>query len=134
MAQWPCILIIVERYRRSKGLIHFTQENIYLLHFSCISHVVHIYYTCSTYCPTETIGGTSKKLGCRIFYMAKLNLENYSEKELCDLVESRWKSSEELWDTVDKVTRQNQALYENRSEWLANIPERRRRWQVQANR
>ena len=66
--------------------------------------------------------------------MAKLDLQNYTEKEKCDLVESRWKSSSELWDTVEKITSQNKALYENRSEWLGQIPERRSRYRVQANR
>lgn len=64
----------------------------------------------------------------------KLDLSTYSEKEKCDLVEGRWRSSEELWDTVKKVTRQNQALYENRADWLGMLPERRQRYRVQANR
>lgn len=64
----------------------------------------------------------------------KLDLLQYKPEELAALVESRWTSSSELWDTVLKVTSANKALYENRAEWLGLIPERRRNYRVQANR
>ena len=64
----------------------------------------------------------------------RLDLTNYSDEEKTKLVEARWSSSSELWDTVTKITRENTAIYENRADWLGLIPERRRRWRVQANR
>ncbi len=64
----------------------------------------------------------------------KIDLTTYSDTDKCALVESRWTSSSELWDTVKKVTRDNTAIYENRADWLGLIPEKRRRWRVQANR
>lgn len=73
-------------------------------------------------------------MGCRIFYMAKLDITKYSDEELSKLVEARWKSSETLWEIIQRVTVDNQAAYENRSQWLGTIPERRRKFQVQANR
>lgn len=64
----------------------------------------------------------------------KLDLTNYKDEEKAALVESRWTSSSELWDTVKRVTQENTAIYENRAGWLEGMPERRRKWRVQANR
>lgn len=64
----------------------------------------------------------------------KLDLLTYKDEEKAALVESRWSSSSELWDTVSKVTRENTAIYENRADWLGYIPERRKKFRVQANR
>lgn len=64
----------------------------------------------------------------------KIDIEKYSDEEKAALVESRWRSSSELWDTVQKVTKVNTAIYENKADWLDLIPEKRRRWRVQANR
>lgn len=54
--------------------------------------------------------------------------------EINELVNNRWASSSELWDTVNRVYKQNTAIYQNSSEWLGTIPEKRRKYQVQANR
>lgn len=64
----------------------------------------------------------------------KLNLDSYNDTEKAALVESRWTSSSELWDKVNTITAQNTAIYENRSDWLNSIPQRRRNYRVQANR
>lgn len=50
------------------------------------------------------------------------------------LVEARWSSSSELWEVLDNTYKANTAIYANKSEWLKGIPERRRKFQVQANR
>lgn len=50
------------------------------------------------------------------------------------LVEARWSSSSELWDIVEKTYKQNTAIYENKADWLDLIPERRRKYRIQANR
>jgi len=64
----------------------------------------------------------------------KLDLTQYTDSEKAALVESRWSSSDELWEVVGRVTRDNKALYENKADWLGRISERRRSWRVQANR
>ncbi len=66
--------------------------------------------------------------------MSKLDIEKYSDSDKALLIENRWKSSDSVWDIVKRIYEQNTALYENKSEWLKYIPERRRRFQVQANR
>lgn len=66
--------------------------------------------------------------------MAKIDIEKYSDIDKAKLIENRWASSESVWDTINRVYESNTAIYENRSEWLKNIPERRRKFQVQANR
>lgn len=50
------------------------------------------------------------------------------------LVEARWSSSSTIWEEVEKVYKANTAIYENRSSWLDNLPQRRRMYRVQANR
>lgn len=69
-----------------------------------------------------------------MYIMAKLDIEKFNDTDKAKLVESRWTSSSEVWDIVNKVYKQNTAVYENRADWLQFIPERRRRYRVQANR
>lgn len=64
----------------------------------------------------------------------KLNLDQYNDTEKAALVDSRWTSSSELWDKVATITTANTAIYENRSDWLNSIPQRRKNYRVQANR
>ncbi len=64
----------------------------------------------------------------------KLDLTSYTDTDKAALVESRWSSSGELWDRVASITAQNTAIYENRSDWLNSIPQRRKNFRVQANR
>lgn len=66
--------------------------------------------------------------------MAKIDLKQFDDTAKAQLVESRWTSSSELWDTVDRIYKQNTKIYENESDWLQYIPEARRRYRVQANR
>lgn len=66
--------------------------------------------------------------------MAKQDLSNYNDTQLSQLVDNRWTSSSEIWEIVDKTYKHNTAVYENRAEWLSYLPERRRRYRVQANR
>jgi hypothetical protein len=66
--------------------------------------------------------------------MAKINIEKLDDVAKVQLVESRWNSSSELWETVKNVYQENTRIYENRGNWLDSIPERRRKFRVQANR
>lgn len=66
--------------------------------------------------------------------MAKLDIQSLSDKQKADLVENRWASSSEVWDTIERVYKANTAVYENKGPWLDNIPYKRKAWQVQANR
>lgn len=62
------------------------------------------------------------------------DLSKYTDDQLAKLVEARWSSSSEIWDTISRVYKTNTATYENRADWLQFISERRRRFRVQANR
>lgn len=69
-----------------------------------------------------------------IHTMSRLNIEAMDDVQKAQLVEARWSSSAELWEVLDNVYKANTAIYANKSEWLKGIPERRRKFQVQANR
>lgn len=64
----------------------------------------------------------------------KLDISQMQENDQSQLVETRWKSSESLWDIVEKTYLSNTAVYENKTDWLKYLPERRKRFRVQANR
>lgn len=66
--------------------------------------------------------------------MSKIDLTTLDDGQKAKLVEARWTSSSEIWDVIDKTYKQNTSIYENNSEWLRLIPERRRKFRVQANR
>lgn len=66
--------------------------------------------------------------------MAKIDLKTLSDDQKNKLVESRWSSSSELWDKVQQVYKVNTAIYENKSEWVNQLPYNRQRWAVHANR
>lgn len=66
--------------------------------------------------------------------MAKFDLSTFSDDEKAKLVEGRWSSSSEVWDVVNRVYKQNTAVYENKADWLQNIPYVRQKFRVQANR
>lgn len=63
-----------------------------------------------------------------------IDIEKLKDDEKIKLVEARWSSSHELWEKVKSIYKSNTAVYENRADWLQYIPERRRRFRVQANR
>lgn len=62
------------------------------------------------------------------------DISQLDDTSKAQLVEARWTSSSEIWDVVKGAYKANTALYENRSPWLDAIPQRRRLYQVQANR
>ena len=66
--------------------------------------------------------------------MAKIDIEKYSDEAKARLIEGRWLSSSEIWDELKKVYESNTRVYENKSEWLQFLPNRRRNFRVQANR
>ncbi len=66
--------------------------------------------------------------------MAKINISDLNDDQKLKLVQSRWDSSSTLWETIKSVYQKNTAIYENKAEYLSSLPERRRRFQVQANR
>ncbi len=66
--------------------------------------------------------------------MPNIDITSLKDDQKSKLVESRWSSSAEVWDKIDRVYKQNTAVYENRSAWLDLLPQRRRNYRVQANR
>lgn len=66
--------------------------------------------------------------------MAKIDIEEYSDDAKARLIEGRWTSSSEIWDKVKNVYEANTNVYENKADWLQFVPERRRKFRVQANR
>lgn len=66
--------------------------------------------------------------------MQNVDIKKMGDPEKLKLVDNRWSSSEELWDTVTKVYDANTAIYSNKASWLSNIPYVRQNWVVQANR
>ncbi len=66
--------------------------------------------------------------------MAKIDFEKLDDTQLNELVNNRWKSSDELWDIVARTYKQNTAIYENKSKWVDSVPYARRNFVVQANR
>lgn len=64
----------------------------------------------------------------------KVDFSTYADDDKAKLIEARWASSDTIWETVQRIYKTNTATYENRADWLQFIPERRRRFRVQANR
>ncbi len=64
----------------------------------------------------------------------KLDITQMKDNEKAQLVQTRWESSSEVWDVVEKAYLSNTAVYENKTDWLKYLPERRKRFRVQANR
>ncbi len=64
----------------------------------------------------------------------KIDFDKLDDDSAGKLVDARWASSSELWEIIEKTYKANTAIYENNSDWLQYIPERRRRFRVQANR
>jgi len=65
--------------------------------------------------------------------MAK-DISKLTDQQKNQLISNRWASSYDVWDVVDKIYRQNTAIYKNEAEWLNIIPAPRRKYRVQANR
>lgn len=66
--------------------------------------------------------------------MSKVDIEKLDDTAKIKLVESRWSSSSTVADVIAQTYKANTAVYENRAEWLQYVPERRRKFKVQANR
>lgn len=66
--------------------------------------------------------------------MAQIDIETLKDSELLSLVKNRWDSSDELWDVVKRIYKQNTAIYENSSKWLDTVAYSRKNFVVQANR
>jgi len=64
----------------------------------------------------------------------KIDVSSFSDQEKKELVNNRWMSSSEVWDIVDRIYKQNTAIYANQSSWLESINYVRKKWIVQANR
>ena len=64
----------------------------------------------------------------------KIDFKKLDDTAKAKLVEARWSSSSELWDTVDAVYKRNTAIYSNKADWLDSIPQKRKPYTVQANR
>lgn len=72
-------------------------------------------------------------MACLFLRMAT-DISKLDDDQLGKLVEARWTSSSELWDTVQQVYKQNTSIYSNQSDWVNNLPFIRRKWTVHANR
>jgi len=60
------------------------------------------------------------------------NISQLSDKQLCNLVDNRWNSSETIWTIVEKTYNTNLKIYKNEPDYLDNIP--RKKSKVRANR
>lgn len=64
----------------------------------------------------------------------KIDFTKLDDTQKAKLVEARWTSSSEIWDIVNKIYKQNVAIYSNKADWLDSIPQKRKIYTVQANR
>lgn len=64
----------------------------------------------------------------------KLDIKSLDDKQKNELVNNRWLSSKEVWDTVNAVYKRNTAIYSNQADWLSLLPAKRKPSTVQANR
>lgn len=64
----------------------------------------------------------------------KVDINSLDETQKLQLVNTRWASSDTLWDTINKVYTCNTAIYSNQADWLTGLPAKRKSNQVQANR
>ena len=61
-----------------------------------------------------------------------IDIQNLDDKKLCSLIDNRWNSSQTIWETIQSVYQQNTLIYENKAEWIKNIP--KKKVKTQANR
>lgn len=66
--------------------------------------------------------------------MPKIDIQSLSEDDRSKLVEARWSSSSEVWDKVERIYKQNTAIYGNEADWVNWLPFNRKRWVLHANR
>src|SRR3990167_8693817 len=53
-----------------------------------------------------------------------IDIKSLNDAQKIQLVQNRWKSSDTVWDVVDRIYRNNTAIYENKSDWLTSEPVR----------
>lgn len=61
-----------------------------------------------------------------------MKLQDLTDQQLATLIENRWKSSDTIWDTVDKTYSTNVRYYNSKPEWLDTLPRKQPR--VRTNR
>lgn len=66
--------------------------------------------------------------------MSKLDIIKLKDDEQAKLVDARWQSSDEIWKVVEDTYKANTAIYENKSEYISTLPQRRRQSYIMANR
>lgn len=59
-------------------------------------------------------------------------ISELTDAQKCSLIDNRWRSSDTVWDIVEKTYNNNLKVYKNEPEWLLNIPKKRSK--VRANR
>jgi len=64
----------------------------------------------------------------------KIDIKALNDTQKLELVNNRWTSSSEIWETLSRVYKNNTAVYDNNAEWLKNIPHKRKGSITQANR
>jgi hypothetical protein len=59
-------------------------------------------------------------------------ISELTDAQKCSLIDNRWRSSDTVWDIVEKTYNNNLKVYKNDPEWLLNIPKKKSK--VRANR
>lgn len=62
----------------------------------------------------------------------KYDISKFTDKQLAELVENRWASSQTMWEEIKKIYDTNTSIYENKANWVSKVPHKRPK--VQANR
>lgn len=63
-----------------------------------------------------------------------VDITTLTDDQKIKLVTNRWTSSSEVWDVVGRIYKNNTAIYSNTSNWLSQLPQKRKANQIQANR
>jgi hypothetical protein len=66
--------------------------------------------------------------------MEKIDISKLSDKEKIELIDNRWNSSEDIFEEVKRIYKNNTDVYSNKASWLSAIPYKRQAWRIQANR
>jgi len=61
-----------------------------------------------------------------------MKISELNDKQLCKLIDNRYKSSETVWDTIEKTYNTNLKIYQNEPDYLAKLPVKKSK--VRANR
>lgn len=59
-------------------------------------------------------------------------ISELDDNQKCSLIDNRWRSSDTVWDIIEKTYNNNLRVYQNNPEWLGTLP--RKRSKVRANR